>query len=68
MPIIRCVVIIKFFKIKIISQSLRTGWAMNIKYSVRPLKDEVVTESIFDTYNLIEALKNKQKIESFAQK
>ena len=40
-----------------ISQSLRAGWAMNIKYSVRPLKEDVVAESIFDTYNLFEALK-----------
>lgn len=30
---------------------------MNIKYSVRPLNQDIVAESIFDTYNLIEALK-----------
>ena len=30
---------------------------MNIKYSVRPLKEDVVVESILDTYSLIEALK-----------
>ncbi len=46
-------------KIFLISKVIHpgTGWAMNIKYSVRPLEEDIVTESIFETFSLSEALK-----------
>ena len=41
----------------------RTGCAMNIMYSIRPLdKDSnVVTEPIFETFNLVEALRKLEE-------
>jgi hypothetical protein len=34
---------------------------MNIKYSVRPIDKNFASESIFETYNLVEALKKVEE-------
>ena len=37
------------------------GWAMDVKYSVRPISNNVVTESIFESFSLLEALQKAEE-------
>jgi hypothetical protein len=37
------------------------GYSMNVKYLVRPLSESRVCDSIFETWNIIEALKKVEE-------